>query len=72
MIIISKIVAKNKPLDPTVIYLKSDNIAERVKETATERDGWLESVIDYHVNGAYGKSIKAEGFDGFVGATLLH
>lgn len=67
---ISKINKIIKPLDPTVIYLKSDNIAERVKETATERDGWLESVIDYHVNGAYGKSIKAEGFDGYIACLL--
>ncbi|MBQ7783679.1 MAG: hypothetical protein IJ368_06885, partial [Oscillospiraceae bacterium] len=23
-------------------------------------------VIDYHVNGAYGKSINAQGFDGYI------
>lgn len=54
------------PLNPTVIYLKNDDIAESVKKAASERPGWLDAVIDYHINGAYGKSIGAAGFDGYI------
>ena len=55
-----------KPMNPTVIYLKNDDIAGSVKKAAGEREGWLDAVIDYHVNGAYGKSIGAKGFDGYI------
>lgn len=55
-----------RPLDPVVIYLKNGEIAESVQKAAAERPGWLDSVIDYHVNGAYGKRIGAEGFDGYI------
>ena len=55
-----------RPLDPVVIYLKNGEIAESVQKAAAERPGWLGSVIDYHVNGAYGKRIGAEGFDGYI------
>lgn len=55
-----------KPLDPVVIYLKNDDIAECVRKTAAEREGWLDGVIEYHTNGAYGKSISAQGFDGYI------
>lgn len=54
------------PLEPCVIYLKNDDIAEKVKQTATEREGWLDAVIDYHINGSYGKNINAQGFDGYI------
>ena len=37
-----------------------------MEKTAKEREGWLDAVIDYHVNGAYGKSIGAEDFDGYI------
>lgn len=63
---ISEIAEIIKPLNPTVIYLKNDDIARRVKVTAEERSGWLDGVIDYHVNGGYGKSIQAAGFDGYI------
>lgn len=53
-------------LNPTVIYLKNDDIVDKVKETAKERKGWLDAVIDYHINGGYGKSIDARGFDGYI------
>lgn len=55
-----------REMEPYVIYLKNDDIAEAVKRTAKERKGWLEAVIDYHVGGAYGKSINADGFDGYI------
>lgn len=63
---ISEIAEIIRPLNPAVIYLKNDDISENVKKAAGERGGWLESVIDYHVNGAYGKSIGAQGFDGYI------
>ena len=39
---------------------------DKVKETAKEREGWLDAVIDYHINGGYGRSIDARGFDGYI------
>lgn len=46
--------------------MKNDDIVDKVKETAKERKGWLDAVIDYHINGGYGKSIDARGFDGYI------
>ncbi len=54
------------PLSPSVVYLKNTDIASSVRRCALERPNWLDGVIDYHVNGAYGKSIGAEGFDGYI------
>lgn len=53
-------------LEPVVIYLKNNDIAASVKRSAPERPGWLEAVIPYHTEGAYGRSIGAEGFDGYI------
>ena len=55
-----------RPLQPVVVYLKNEDIAERIAKVAEEREGWLDAVIDYHVNGAYGKSIGAKGFEGYI------
>ena len=55
-----------RPLNPVVIYLKNEDIADSVRKAAAERPGWLDSVIDYHVHGAYGKSIEAKGFEGYI------
>lgn len=55
-----------RPMNPVVIYLKNEDIAESVRKAAAERPGWLDGVIDYHVHGAYGKSIGAEGFEGYI------
>lgn len=63
---ISKIQKIINQLNPMVIYLKNDDIAKCVNETAKEREGWLDAVIDYHINGGYGKSIGAQGFDGYI------
>lgn len=63
---IEKIVEIIQPMNPIVIYLKNDDIANSVNKAAVERPGWLDSVIDYHVNGAYGTSIGADGFDGYI------
>ncbi len=55
-----------RPMNPVVIYLKNEDIADSVRKAAAERPGWLDGVIDYHVHGAYGKRIGAEGFDGYI------
>lgn len=55
-----------RPLEPMIIYLKNDDVAEQIKTTSAERPGWLDAVIDYHVNGGFGKSISANGFDGYL------
>ena len=54
------------PLEPAVIYLKNEDVAQRIQATAGERPGWLEGFTEYHVNGAYGKRIHAQGFGGLV------
>ena len=53
-------------LEPMIVYLENDDVEKQIQETAKERAGWLEAVIDYHVNGGYGKSISACGFDGYI------
>lgn len=63
---ISKVVDIIQQMNPVVIYLKNTDIADSVKETAKERPGWLDDVINYHVNGNYGKQIGAEGFEGYI------
>ncbi|MBE6902950.1 MAG: hypothetical protein E7478_10770 [Ruminococcaceae bacterium] len=63
---IEKIAEIIKPFAPVVIYLKTSDIRSSVEKASSERDGWLDAVIDYHINGAYGKSINAQGFDGYI------
>lgn len=63
---ITQIVEIIAPLNPVVIYLNNEDIADSVRKAAAGRTGWLDSVIDYHVHGAYGKSIGAEGFEGYI------
>jgi hypothetical protein len=55
-----------RTMNPVVIYLKNEDIEDSIRKAAAERPGWLDSVIDYHVHGAYGKSIGAEGFEGYI------
>lgn len=54
------------PLSPCVVYLRPADIAETVRRAAAERPGWLDGVIAYHVQGAYGRAIGAEGFEGYI------
>lgn len=54
------------PMDPVIVYLHNDDITESVRRVSAERPGWLETVIDYHCSGAYGRSIGAEGFEGYI------
>lgn len=63
---ISKVVDIIQPMNPIVIYLKNTDIADSVEQTAKERPGWLDDVINYHVNGSYGKQIGAKGFEGYI------
>lgn len=58
-----------KPLSPFVVYLKNSDIYNSVKKASVERgDDWLNAVIDYHCNGAFGKSCGLSGFDGYISA----
>lgn len=58
-----------KPLSSTVIYLENNDIAQSVKSAVKERgDEWLNAVINYHCNGAYGKANGLSGFDGYIKA----
>jgi len=54
------------PMEPMIVYLRNDDIAESVQRASAERPGWLEAVIEYHCGGAYGRSIAAEGFEGYI------
>lgn len=60
------------PLEPVVVYLHNDDIAQTVRQTAQERPGrspagsWLDAVIPYHTGGGYGRSIGAVGFEGYI------
>jgi ABC-type oligopeptide transport system ATPase subunit len=54
------------PLEPIIVYLENDDVEKQIQEAAKEREGWLDAVVDYHVNGGYGKSISACGFDGYI------
>lgn len=66
---IREICAEIQPLDPVVIYLKSTDPAALVKAALPERgNDWLNAVIDYHCNGAYGRSAGLNGFDGYIAA----
>ena len=55
-----------RPLSPMVIYLQCSDIAAAVRSAAEERPGWLEAVIAYHTQGAYGRRTGAAGFEGYV------
>ena len=63
---ISQIAEIIKPLEPVIIYLKNNDIRSSVEKASRERDGWLDAVTHYHVNGTFGKSINAEGFEGYI------
>ncbi len=63
---ISEITERIASLDPAVVYLKNEDLAQTVRNTEGERPGWLEAVVGYHVSGGYGKSIRAQGFPGYI------
>lgn len=44
------------PLSPYVLYLRNNDVYNSIKKASVERcDEWLNSVINYHCNGEYGK-----------------
>ena len=53
-------------LEPIIVYLHNDDIAQSVRQASAERPGWLEAVINYHCGGAYGRFIGAEGLEGYI------
>lgn len=55
-----------RSLNPVVIYLKNDDIADSAERDSARRPGRLEAVINYHTQGVYGKSIGAKGMDGYI------
>lgn len=56
-----------KPLNPSVIYLANSNIEQSIRKAVPERGmEWLNNVIEYHINGGYGKSKELKGFDGYI------
>lgn len=62
-------ILKNKNINTIIIYLKSKNISGNVKNALPERgDEWLNGVIEYHINGNYGRSENLSGFDGYIKA----
>lgn len=63
---ISRIAEIIAPLEPAVVYLKTGGIAESIRAASAEREGWLNNVVSYHENGAYGRSINARGFNGYI------
>ena len=66
---ISEICEIIKPFSPFVVYLKNSEVYESVRKASAERgEEWLNSVIDYHCNGEYGKSLGLTGFDGYISA----
>lgn len=66
---ISEIADIIKPLSPVIIYLRNSDIRTSMKNAVTERgEEWLNSVVEYHCNGEYGRSLGLSGFDGYIAA----
>lgn len=58
-----------RPLEPMVVYLKTNDISARIKNALPERgDEWLNSVVDYHCNSDYGAANGLSGYDGYISA----
>lgn len=58
-----------KPMNPFIVYLHNDNIRDAIEKSLSERGtDWLDAVIDYHCNGAYGKAEHLTEFDGYIKA----
>lgn len=56
-----------RELNPIVIYLSQTQAADRIASVAEERGAeWLRMVIDYHVNGLYGRAHHLQGFEGYI------
>lgn len=66
---IEDIIKQMPEVEVKVIYLKNEQIRASIAAAIPERgEEWLNGVIDYHVNGAYGKDKQLEGFEGYIAA----
>lgn len=64
---VEEILSVIRPLNPTIVYLKTQDAAGRIAEIARERDpAWLRAVIDYHTLQGYGKARGLTGFEGYA------
>ena len=58
-----------RPLDPLVVYLRTEELRASILRAVPERgEEWLNGVIDYHCGGAYGRARGLKGFDGYIAA----
>lgn len=58
-----------RPLEPFVVYLKIAEIQPRIQAALPERgEEWLNSVVDYHCGGSYGKALGLAGMEGYISA----
>lgn len=58
-----------RPLRPLVVYLRCDAIERNIIRAYPERgEAWMQSVIQYHCAGAYGKQHELQGFSGYISA----
>lgn len=64
---INEILEIISPMKPVCIYLQNEEIKEKIKVTLEERGNeWLEGVIQYHMEGAYGIAQGQKGFEGYI------
>ena len=58
-----------RPLEPLVVYLRRDDIRAAIEAALPERgQDWLDGVVAYHCEGAYGRARGLSGFDGYIAA----
>lgn len=64
---IQDILNRTAELHPAVIYLKQNNVRSVIDNIFNERpENWQNDVINYHVNGAYGREKGLKGKDGYI------
>lgn len=66
---ISEIYSIIQPLEPFIVYLKTENIRAEIEKAVPERGNrWLSDVTDYHCGGEYGRQNGLRGFEGYISA----
>lgn len=56
-----------REMNPLIIYIDKKDVRKVIENVISERgNDWLNAVIDYHVNGEYGKKHGLTGFDGYI------
>ncbi|MGN1135924.1 MAG: hypothetical protein ACI4SF_06875 [Oscillospiraceae bacterium] len=64
---IQNILERTSDLAPAVIYLKQNDVRSVIDNIFTERpESWQNDVINYHINGAYGKEHDLTGKGGYI------